>query len=90
MAIHALLTVDLNQVTDAQRQAFYLHLTNNHWVRLKLTTTFKATFTPTSTADGALAATRTDIQGAANASGVRSYEVALQLGEIPLQQWKQP
>lgn len=90
MAIHALLTVDLNATSTAARDTFYQYLLDRQWYRLKLTTTFRAKFKESVSEANALAGVKSDIAGAAQASGVTNYEVAVQLGTSPLEQWKKP
>lgn len=88
MTIYAMLTLDLNRdVSSTQRDAFYQYFLERNWIRLKLTTTFTASYDGASY-ESALATVKERVLGAAAASGVKSYEVALQLGEVQLAQWK--
>lgn len=88
---YAMLTVDLNDATDsAARQVFATYLLEHKWLRLKLTTTFTAEFNEGVSAASALTEIKHDVEGAARKAQVSNYEVAVQLGETPLEQWKQP
>lgn len=77
MAIHVMLTLDLNgNVSTEARERFYSVLKESHFVRRKLTTTWSAGFTPQSTRQGAEQFLKAVLERAVVSSGVRSYEVA--------------
>jgi hypothetical protein len=90
MTLFCMVTVDLNKgVTEPARAAFYEYLRKEHWIRLKLTTTFWARFQESATVDTILRAAENEIAVAAAAAGIRYYEVAAQVGLHQPNVWDQ-
>ncbi|WP_295968683.1 hypothetical protein [uncultured Xanthomonas sp.] len=90
MTVYVMLTVDLNRgVSDEARQKFYDYLAKEQWTRLKLTTTFWARFAETATPEGAINATKKDVNNAASSSGISYYEAAAEVGSSTPSVWNQ-
>lgn len=91
MTVYALLTVDLNRgTTEDQRKLFNEKLAEFKWKKLKLTTTWTATFSPEVSESGAIGTTKYDVARAAAHARITNYEAAVQVGTTPPAIWKQP
>lgn len=88
MAISVMLSVDLNSVTSQERTKFYEELKSRLWVKLKLTTTWRATFQEGVSKAGAISTTKSDVAAAAKAAGVTNYEAAASASDEPPTEWK--
>jgi len=88
MAVSVMLSVDLNNVTSTVRAKFYEELQKKHWVKLKLTTTWRARFADTASKAGALTTAKVDVAAAAKAAGVVNYEAAASASDEPPTEWK--
>lgn len=89
MSFYALLTVDLNNYVDEDaRDEFNEYLKDKNFVKLKLTTTWRVTFTA-GTETGALALTKKVVADAAAAAGIQDYEAAVIFGQNPHKVWNQ-
>ena len=87
MAVHAMLTVDLNRyVTTEQRNRFYEELRTRKWVKIDaLSTTWKAVFSEGVSAEAAMQETKSDLSAAATAASISSYDAAAMFGgQAPL------
>jgi len=88
MKVYVMLTVDLNNnVPQSTRTAFYEQLKIAHWRRLKLTTTWIATFQDGITPQQAIAISKNDVAVAAKATGIRDYEACAIPSYQPPVQW---
>lgn len=76
MAVSVMLSVDLNNVTSEARTKFYEELKTRLWVKLKLTTTWRAQFTEGATHAAAISTTKSDVEAAAKLAGITNYEAA--------------
>lgn len=81
MKLNAMLTVDLNNVSSDERNKFYEKLKEEKWQKLKLTTTWIASFTEKVTLDEAIRITKSDVQKAAAHAGISNYEAASHFSE---------
>lgn len=89
MAIHAILTVDLNgYVSDEARKTFERVLAERHYVKRKLTTVWRVQFTPGTTTVRAETIVREHVALAASTAGIRDYEALVMVGEQPPVEWK--
>ncbi|MBN1462629.1 MAG: hypothetical protein JW922_03005 [Paludibacteraceae bacterium] len=80
MGLKALITLDLPNVTEDQRNLFYQSLTENRWTKINcLTTAWKASFNDNVNKNNALIVLENDLQSAKTSSGVRRVEYAIQL-----------
>lgn len=82
MAIHVMLTVDLNRnVTTDQRNRFYEELRIRNWVKIdSLTTTWKAHFNENVRVEEAIEATKSTVAAAATTASISSYDAAAMFG----------
>ena len=81
MAVQVLVTVDLNQVTERQREIFRDEMKARQWIKLSLTTTWKARFQEGASASSALSTTANEVRQCAQAAGISRYEMAAQAGD---------
>lgn len=88
MAISVMLSVDLNNVTSTVRAKFYEELEGKQWVKLKLTTTWRARFKEGVSKADAISVTKSDVTSAAKAAGVANYEAAASASDEPPTEWK--
>ena len=87
MAMHVMLTVDLNKVSSEARNQFNGYLQGKHWNKLSLTTTWTAKFKDGVSASDALQTTKNDVAKAADYARISDYEAAAQAGEQKTVQW---
>lgn len=88
MAVYVMLTVDLNKnVSEDARAKFYEKLKQEKWQKLKLTTTWHASFDVSFTKQSALQTTKSDVAAAAAVAGIRNYEAAAEAGDEPPTSW---
>ncbi|CAK2391056.1 conserved hypothetical protein [Vibrio crassostreae] len=80
MSIKILLTLDLNNVTDEQREKVYESLKGDQWTKMSLTTTWKCTFNETVSEESARKTAKNDVLRAIDKAKIKSYEAALQAG----------
>ena len=92
MGKNVLLTVDLNTITSEQRTIFNDALRAEQWAKHnRLTTTWTAVFKDGGTEEGAIAATKTDVQNAAIKAKISSYDVLIHVGDAkPTEYSKRP
>lgn len=90
MKYYVLVTVDLNNVSGAQREAFYEQMKNKNFIRIKLTTTWRASFNDSTTYDEALKICKNCINNSAKFANIKDYEAALMLSPHDATQWKEP
>lgn len=89
MAIHIMLTVDLNgHVSSEARAKFYEVLQQHNLVRRKLTTVWTAKFKPAATKESAVEYVRKAVEAAAVASKVFDYEVAVMPSDVAPTEWR--
>jgi hypothetical protein len=82
MAIKAMLSLDLNNVTNEQREAFYAALKERKWAKItSLTTVWKATFQEGVTGEQAIKETKNDLASAAQLAKVTRYDAGVMVGE---------
>lgn len=82
MAITALITLDLPDVTDKQRTMFYNLLSASQWRKLEhLSTAWTKTFSPSVSRNVALSTLKYDISAASLQSSISRVSYALQVGE---------
>jgi len=81
--MYAMISLDLDKKTSSeQRKIFNAKLKELQWTKLpKVTTTWYASFKPEVTRQGITSTTKSDIQKAASAAGVTSYDVVLHIGD---------
>lgn len=87
MALRALLTLDIDRKASSEkRQKFYDYLNDKNWTKIpKLTTAWKAQFTDGVSQQDALKVTKNDVRGAANHSGISTYDAAVHFGEYDIE-----
>ena len=84
MPIHAMLTVDLNKnVSGEAWKKVAEHLAKNKWMKLSLKTTWTADFSAGIAAQRAIELTKIDVEAAAVHAGIKNYEVAVIVSDIP-------
>lgn len=88
MTVSVMLSVDLNNVTSTVRAKFYEELKSKQWVKLKLTTTWRARFTEGASKAAAISTAKSHVAAAAKAAGVTNYEAAASASDEPLAEWK--
>lgn len=88
MAVSVMLSVDLNNVTPAARTKFYEELQRKHWVKLKLTTTWRAQFAEGASKAGAIRTAKAAVAHAAGVAGITNYEAAANASDEPPTEWK--
>ncbi len=88
MAVSVMLSVDLNNVTSEARTKFYEELKTRLWVKLKLTTTWRAQFTEGATHAAAISTTKSDVEAAAKLAGITNYEAAASASDERPTEWK--
>jgi hypothetical protein len=78
MALRALLTLDIDRdASSEKRKKFYDWLKDKSWTKIpKLTTTWKARFEDGVSQADALKEAKNDVKGAADHSGVSTYDAA--------------
>ena len=90
MSLYGMFTVDLNRgVSEDARDIFNEYLRKNNWTKLKLTTTWWAQFTDSSTETSALLIVKKHVRDAASAAGIYNYEVSVMFGPSAPQVWNQ-
>lgn len=78
MALHSLVTLDLNQASDYARSRFYAVLAAKGWDKHpRLTTIWTIDWNLGATEAGATQAIRAHLAEAATASGIQRYDVCL-------------
>lgn len=88
MAIHIMLTVDLNgHVSSEARAKFYEILRQKGLIRRKLTTVWTAEFKLGATKESAATYVREAVVLAATASGVWDYEAMVQPSDVAPVEW---
>lgn len=82
MGLKVLLTVDLeNGVTSDQRKIFNEKLKELNWIKItSLTTTWRASFSDTTSISSALSETKNDVKSAATVGRITTYHCAVQFG----------
>lgn len=89
MAIHAVLTVDLNGFVTAEARALFNSvLAQHHYVKHKLTTLWTVQFTPTTTVADAVRIVQDHVALAAQKAGIQNYEALVMPGGQPPTEWK--
>lgn len=74
MTLRVMLTLDLRNASAEARSTFDTQMKQRHWSKLpSVTTTWSATFTPQSTAEGAAQVARNDVASSALAAGIVGY-----------------
>ena len=81
--MYAMISLDLDKKTSSeQRKVFNAKLKELQWVKIpNVTTTWYANFKPEVSRQGITGTTKSDIQKAASAAGVTSYDVVLHVGD---------
>ncbi len=80
MGLKVLITLDLQNATDKQRDAFYSILKKENWNKLStLTTTWKASFKDEVTRISAIRIIKQDLIAAKSHSGINRVDFAFQL-----------
>lgn len=87
MAYHVLLTVDLNIASSVSRQQFNEALSDLQWVKLSLSTTWRASFKEGVPKENCLQVTKLDVASAARTAGIKNYEVAASVSEQSPSEW---
>jgi hypothetical protein len=81
MGFKALITMDLPNITEEQRDQFYDILKEEKWLKIKkMTTTWKVSFSDEITRDDAIIALENDIKKAKQNCRISKVEYAVQLG----------
>lgn len=88
MAVSVMLSVDLNNVTSEARTKFYEELKTRLWVKLKLTTTWRAQFKEGASKTGAINTAKSDVAAAAKLAGITNYEAAASASDEHPTEWK--
>ena len=90
MKISVMLTVDLNRgVSEEAREKFNESLKQQEWKKLKLTTTWYATFIEGVTSEAAISAAKADVKRAAAHASISNYEAAAEAGYSVPAVWNQ-
>jgi len=88
MSVYVMLTVDLDSgVSDAARKKFNAYLAKENWKKLKLTTTWYASFKERATNAGAIGAAKTVVKNAAADADISNYEAAALAGDAVPTVW---
>jgi xanthine/uracil/vitamin C permease (AzgA family) len=83
MGYKVLVTLDLPNANEDQRNAFYEVLANEKWSKIKsLTTAWTVSFKDTVERDGAIATLKSDLEKAKTESKLRKVEYALLMDKI--------
>ena len=86
MSLKALVTLDLPDANDKQRQDFYKHLEDNYWHKIKgLTTAWKLNFNEKATKDGALSTIKARLENAKNISKIKKFEASVLVSEFEVE-----
>lgn len=90
MSVYVMLTVDLNRnVPDEKRKKFNAYLKKEKWEKLKLTTTWYASFVAGVSETDAIDTTKSDVKNAALNAGISHYEAAAEAGKKRPEVWNQ-
>lgn len=80
MGYHALITLDFTGVTEGEKEVFSEILVNEKWVRVRnQANSWKVSFLPGVTRNGAISTLENDLQKAKHASLVTRVDYAIQL-----------
>ncbi|OTG94216.1 hypothetical protein [Acinetobacter sp. ANC 3832] len=77
MSFNVLLTVDLNSVNTKQRQRFYQEMEERKFLKISLTTTWKAQFNEDVSYENAVLICKNDLKNCARLANVVDYEFAM-------------
>lgn len=81
MSKFAILSVDLNNVSEIQRQKFYEKIKEFKWSKVpRLTTVWKASFTDVSTDSAMIQTAKQDVVSAAASAAITSYDAMVHVG----------
>jgi len=80
MKYYALLTVDLNGVTQTKRDKYYEILKEEKWNKIGTTTTWKCSFKDDLPKDECINVIKNDLNKAKKNAGITNVEYAFQLG----------
>lgn len=81
MSLKLLLTIDLNSVSEMQRNNFYDYLKSRNLIKTNLTTTWKASWNTQIAYETAVNVIKDILQSAATYAGVKNYEANFMISE---------